>query len=221
MRPSWKGALFNYCKCCAWIRSHICWCWWSNRRGVHRVEDWRTVSQITWLMSKSSSCILRVGQRTGFVKEKQVRFIRYTVWGHLPINTIFGHLWYDEMVYKVQNSLLLLNMKKRSQCDKGNATWFLHMEVCQLSLGMWIETLYSVFFFLINVFIHKYPPSVCFKKLLFFSMCGEDFINADCMSNLNKWWMKQGQQQVDVSRLAHQTSWYEQYLICSPHPSFH
>lgn len=168
MRPSWKGALFNYCKCCAWIRSHICWCWWSNRRGVHRVEDWRTVSQITWLMSKSSSCILRVGQRTGFVKEKQVRFIRYTVWGHLPINTIFGHLWYDEMVYKVQNSLLLLNMKKKVTMWQRECNMIFAYGGMSVVSGNVNWNLVQWFFFLINVFIHKYPPSVCFKKLFFF-----------------------------------------------------
>lgn len=86
MRPFWKGTLLNYSKCSAWIRSHICQCWWSNRWGIHRVEDELTMSQ-TRLMSKGCSYILKVGQRTGFVKETQVRFIKYTVFGGLRSST--------------------------------------------------------------------------------------------------------------------------------------
>lgn len=45
----WKGrqALLNYCKCCAWIRSHMRR-GRSNRRGVHTADDTNCLINVIW-----------------------------------------------------------------------------------------------------------------------------------------------------------------------------
>lgn len=72
MRLFWKGALLNYSKCCAWIRSHMRQCWWSKRRGVHRVENQQPMRQIAWSMSNTLPAFWNGLVHVGFVKDMHV-----------------------------------------------------------------------------------------------------------------------------------------------------